>query len=118
MPLSERAQQLIPKARIISFADWPYQQAAIAIWQQADDQTRYLSDSDLDTLVNLEPDLLVSSQQARKLRDNATFIVDNARAMISGLEALKQYSLEYFSDSEKAAITPYFDHLITVMKKF
>ena len=39
-------------------------------------------------------------------------------AMISGLEALKQYSLEYFSDSEKNAITPYFDHLITVMKKF
>ena len=118
MPLSERAQQLIPKARIISFADWPYQQAAIAIWQQADDQTRYLSDSDLDTIVNLEPDLLVSSQQARKLRDNATFIVDNAPAMISGLEALKQYSLEYFGDSEKNAITPYFDHLITVMKKF
>ena len=49
MPLSERAQQLIPKARVISFADWPYQQAAIAIWQQADDQTRYLSDGDLDT---------------------------------------------------------------------
>lgn len=118
MPLSERAQQLIPKARIISFADWPYQQAAIAIWQQADDQTPYLSDSDLDTLVNLETNLLFSSQQARKLRDNATFIVDNAPAMISGLEALKQYSLEYFGDSEKNAITPYFDHLITVMKKF
>ncbi|MFM6408152.1 MAG: phycobilisome protein, partial [Microcystis sp.] len=92
MPLSESAQQLIPKARIISFADWPYQQAAIAIWQQADNHTRYLDDRDLDTIVNLEPDLLVSSQQARKLRDNATFIVDNARAMISGLEALKQYS--------------------------
>ncbi|GCL58766.1 phycobilisome protein [Microcystis aeruginosa] len=187
MPLSERAQQLIPKARIISFANWPYQQAAIAVWQQADDQTRYLDDSDLDTIVNLEPDLLVSSQQARKLRDNANSIVDNARqallsqfptilqpggdlhpphraeacwrdfwnflrcitygvagqqipytsaeglenmrllyqelqvplgAMISGLEALKQYSLDYFSDSEKTAIAPYFDHLITVMKKF
>jgi hypothetical protein len=39
-------------------------------------------------------------------------------AMISGLEALKQDSLEYFSNSEKTAITPYFDHLITVMKKF
>jgi hypothetical protein len=39
-------------------------------------------------------------------------------AMISGLEALKQYSLDYFSDSEKTAIAPYFDHLITVMKKF
>ncbi|TYT72544.1 phycobilisome protein [Microcystis aeruginosa] len=187
MPLSERAQQLIPKAKIISFANWPYQQAAIAIWQQADDQTRYLDDSDLDTIVNLEPDLLVSSQQARKLRDNANSIVDNARqallsqfptifqpggdlhpphraeacwrdfwnflrcitygvagqqipytsaeglenmrllyqelqvplgAMILGLEALKQYSLDYFSDSEKTAITPYFDHLIAVMKKF
>ena len=87
MPLSERAQQLIPKARIISFADWPYRQSAIAIWQQADDQTCYLSDRDLDTIVNLETNLLFSSQQARKLRDNATFIVDNDRAMISGLEA-------------------------------
>jgi hypothetical protein len=51
--------------------------------------TAYLSDSDLDTIVNLEPDLLVSSQQARKLRDNSNSIVDNDRAMISGLEALK-----------------------------
>jgi len=82
MPLSERAQQLIPKAKIISFANWPYQQAAIAIWQQADDQTRYLDDSDLDTIVNLEPDLLVYSQQARKLRDNANIIVDNARQTV------------------------------------
>ena len=56
MPLSERAQQLIPKARIISFADWPYQQEAIAIWQQADDQTPYLSDRDLDTISAIRGD--------------------------------------------------------------
>ena len=56
MPLSERAQQLIPKARIISFANWPYQQSAIAIWQQADDQTRYLSDRDLDTISTIRGD--------------------------------------------------------------
>ncbi|MFM7793452.1 MAG: phycobilisome protein, partial [Microcystis panniformis] len=56
------------------------------IWQKADDQTRYLDDSDLDTIVNLEPDLLVSSQQARKLRDNANSIVDNARQTV-----LKQF---------------------------
>jgi hypothetical protein len=56
MPLSERVQQLIPKARIISFADWPYQQAAIAIWQQADDQTPYLSDRDLDTISAIRGD--------------------------------------------------------------
>ncbi len=42
-----------------------------------------------DTIVNLEPDLLVYSQQARKLRDNSNSIVDNDRAIISGLEALK-----------------------------
>lgn len=187
MPLSERAQQLIPKARIMSFANWPYQQSAIAIWQQADDQTRYLTDADLEAIVNLEANLLIYGQQAQKLRDNANNIVDAARqsvlsqfptilqpggdlyppyraeacwrdfwnflrcitygiagqqipytsveglenmrllyqelqvpleAMIWGLEALKQYSLEYFSDPEKTAITPYFDHLITVMKKF
>ena len=45
-------------------------QTAIAIGQAADDQTPDLSDSDLDTIVNLEPDLLVSSQQAGKLRDD------------------------------------------------
>ena len=56
MPLSDRAQQLIPKAKIISFANWPYQQAAIAIWQQADDQTRYLSDRDLDTISTIRGD--------------------------------------------------------------
>ena len=115
-----RGELRSPKRYIIKaqVPNWPYQQAAIAIWQQADDQTPYLSDSDLDTLVNLETNLLFSSQQARKLRDNATFIVDNDRAMISGLEALKKYSLEYFSNSEKTAIATYFDHLITVMKKF
>lgn len=56
MPWSERAQQLIPKAKIISFASWPYQQAAIAIWQQADDQTRYLRDRDLDTISAIRGD--------------------------------------------------------------
>ncbi len=45
-------------------------QTAIAIRPAADDQTPYLSDSDLDTLVNLELDLLVSGEQAGKMRDD------------------------------------------------
>jgi allophycocyanin-B len=187
MPLSERAQQLIPKARIMSFANWPYNQSAIAIFQQADDETRYLTDNDLTNLVTLEPELLKYSQKNQKLRDNAINIIDSARqnvlsqfttitepggdlyppyraeacwrdfwnflrcitygiagqqipytsaeglenmrllyqelqvplaAMICGLEGLKQYGLENFNQPEKNKITPYFDHLITVMKKF
>jgi hypothetical protein len=187
MPLSERAQQLIPKAKIMSFANWPYNQSAIAIWQQADDETRYLTDEDFRRLVSLEANLLASGQKAQKLRDNAKKIVDAAHqsvlsqfptinepggdlyppyraeacwrdfwnflrcitygitgqqipytsaeglenmrllyqelqvpleAMIWGLEGLKKYGLECFSESEKAEITPYFDHLITVMQKF
>ena len=46
--LSERAKQLIPKARIVSFATWKnlYSDEVIAIFQQADNQSRYLTDED------------------------------------------------------------------------
>jgi hypothetical protein len=187
MPLSERAQQLIPKARIMSFANWPYPHSAIAIFQQADDETRYLTDADVNDLLNLAPNLLIPSQQAQKLRDQASAIVDSARqivltefptiadpggdlypsfraeacwrdfwnflrcitygiagqqipytsaeglenmrllyqelqvplaAMIVGLQGLKQYGLEYFSEVEVPQIAPYFDHLIAQMQKF
>jgi allophycocyanin-B len=82
MPLSERAQQLIPKARIMSFANWPYAQSAIAIFQQADDETRYLTDADLNYLKDLQSSLLISGQQSQKLRDNANDIINDARQIV------------------------------------
>jgi allophycocyanin-B len=47
--LSERAKQLIPKARIVSFANWQglYTDEVLQIFQQADDEGRYLTDEDL-----------------------------------------------------------------------
>ena len=59
MQLSERAKQLIPKARIVSFATWKnlYSDEVIAIFQEADNQSRYLTDEDLERIKNLEPNL-------------------------------------------------------------
>nr|CAO88476.1 unnamed protein product [Microcystis aeruginosa PCC 7806] len=53
-----RGELRSPKRYIIKaqVPNWPYQQAAIAIWQQADDQTRYLSGRDLDTISTIRGD--------------------------------------------------------------
>ena len=52
MQLSDRAKELIPKARIVSFDQWEaYLSAAIAQrFQDADDASRYLSDEDFVAL--------------------------------------------------------------------
>jgi hypothetical protein len=39
-------------------------------------------------------------------------------AMICGLENLKIYSLQLFTQPEQELITPYFDHLINQLKQF
>jgi allophycocyanin-B len=81
--LSERAKALIPKARIMSFAQWPQLEAgAIALLQQADDDKRYLSDEDLSLISQSAP---APEQEARlavvrQLREQAADIVDEARA--------------------------------------
>lgn len=81
MPLSERAQQLIPLARIVSFEGGKsrYNEEIIAIFQQADDEGRYLSDRDLEILKQKAPNLAESLEYARLIRDKAQIIVDNAR---------------------------------------
>lgn len=75
MQLTEKAKQLIPKARIVSFNAWKekYSPEVINVFQQADDEGRYLTDGDLEKISSNSIDY------ARVLRDRATEIVDLAR---------------------------------------
>ncbi len=80
--LSDKVKELILKARIVSFASWESSQPPeyIQIFQQADDEGRYLTDSDLEQIQSAFTDT------AKFLRDNAPEIVAEART-----EVLKQY---------------------------
>ncbi len=84
MQLSERAKQLIPQARIVSFATWKnlYSEEVIAIFQDADNQSRYLTDEDLERIKNLHPHLFSMLEKARLLRDQAPNIVADARKKV------------------------------------
>lgn len=78
--LSERAQQLIPKARIVSFAGWrDVDVDAIALLQAADDSKQYLTDADLAAFADIKPSTVRVIQQ---LRDQAADIVDEARGEV------------------------------------
>lgn len=81
--LSEKAQELIKKSRIVSFSSWRYHPlAVVAIFQQADDEDRYLTDEEMAQITEIAPSLQHSLEQARLLKDNATEIIDRARAEI------------------------------------
>jgi len=84
MQLSERAKQLIPQARIVSFATWKnlYSDEVIAIFQEADNQSRYLTDEDLERLKNLDPNLSLMLEKARLLREQAPNLVADARKKV------------------------------------
>ncbi|WP_017326208.1 hypothetical protein [Synechococcus sp. PCC 7336] len=83
--LSEAVRQLIAKARIVSFVTWQsaYPAEAIAIFQAADDEGRFLSDTDLDQIQAFSD--AFSSEAiatARLLREGAAEIVAEARAEV------------------------------------
>ena len=82
--LSERAKQLIPLARIVSFATWKslYSEEVSQIFQQADDQGRYLSDEDLEQIKGISLDASSSAERARLLREKASEIVAHAREQV------------------------------------
>ena len=82
--LSERAKQLIPKARIVSFNRWKslYSDQVLQIFQQADDQGRYLRDEDLANIKALCPEQSSGVEKARFLRDKADVIVNYAREQV------------------------------------
>ena len=81
--LSERAKELTPKARIISFATWQdkYSPEVIQALQAADDEGRYLTDGDLAQLA-AEAKPSPGIEAARFLRDSADEIVAEARAKV------------------------------------
>ncbi len=83
MQLSERAKQLIPKARIVSFAAWKNSHSAdaIALFQKADDEGRYLTDSDFAALPEISPSG-AGLEVAKRLRDRASDIVTEARERV------------------------------------
>jgi hypothetical protein len=84
MQLSERAKELIPKSRIVSFATWNdlFSDEIISIFQAADDQGRYLTDCDLERIKNLASDTSLMLEPARLLRDQAPNLVANAREKV------------------------------------
>ena len=92
--LSDRAKQLIPKARIVSFATWTdISPEAVALFQAADDSSQYLTDEALAIIAKsrLGVEKSVSTQEGpsspaidptsvvQQLRDQAPDIVDEAR---------------------------------------
>ncbi|NJK36769.1 MAG: phycobilisome protein [Oscillatoriales cyanobacterium RM2_1_1] len=90
--LTQRAQELIPKARIVSFTSWRdiYPDEIIDRFQQADDAGRYLSDEDLailtQTLVT-HPQLQQMTSETQigltaDLRDQVSEIVTEAREQV------------------------------------
>ncbi len=80
--LSEAVKELIAKSRIVSFASWEnsHSAEAIQLFQNADDEGRYLTDADLVRIGTLAPDNTEFINTAQFLRDNAAAIVAEARA--------------------------------------
>jgi hypothetical protein len=86
-PLNDSVKELIAKSRIVSFAEWgvQYTPVAIELFQTADDEGRFLANTDLDALCKVTPDSRITLM-ANILRDLAPDIVDEAR-----LEVLKTF---------------------------
>ncbi|MBI4783808.1 MAG: phycobilisome protein [Oscillatoriophycideae cyanobacterium NC_groundwater_1537_Pr4_S-0.65um_50_18] len=84
--LSEKALELIKKARIVSFSTWhtTYPPETIQRFQAADDAGRYLTDEDLEQIQAIAPDAnqLASLEVVRMLRDRVREIVDEARGQV------------------------------------
>ncbi len=82
--LSEKVKELIVKARIVSFATWDstHPPDAIAIFQNADDQRRYLNDEELSFLQTTVPSHSKYIPVIQMLRDRVTEIVDQARGHV------------------------------------
>lgn len=82
--LSDRARALIQQARIVSFESWQatHPPAAIAIFQAADDQDRYLTPADLQQLGALLPQFATAHLIAEQLHQQVNEIVNQARAQV------------------------------------
>ncbi|MGH1392814.1 MAG: phycobilisome protein [Trichormus sp.] len=82
--LSAAVRELIQKARIVSFTSWQstHPPQAIARFQAADDEGRYLTDEDLQQIEMLMPANKAFISVSQQLRDRVHEIVDEARNQV------------------------------------
>ena len=80
--LNDKVKELIKKSRIVSFEDWQYPKEAVAIFQQADDAGKYLTDDEIEKLKTLVPSLTEGLKRGKVLRDNVSGIVSQSRAVV------------------------------------
>ncbi len=81
--LSDKVKELIKKSRIVSFDSWQdYPAQVVEIFQQADDEGRYLTDEDIEQVQKVLPNLSASLAQGKLLRDNVEEIVSQARGVV------------------------------------
>lgn len=80
--LSDKVKELIAKSRIVSFNWQDYPESVVEILQQADDESRYLTDEDLAQIQAIAPELTQNLAQGKVLRDRAMEIVSDARAVV------------------------------------
>ena len=79
---SDKVKELIEKSRIVSFNWQNYPQSVIDIFQQADDEKRYLTDEDIANIKTAMPSLAKGLAWGKLLRDNVTEIVSSAREVV------------------------------------
>ena len=84
MELSEQVKDLIKKARIVDFSSWrpSHPPESIDRFQKADDDRRYLTDEDFESITQLAPKMTSHVMIARLLRDQSAEIVDEARVQL------------------------------------
>ena len=80
--LSDKVKELIKKSRIVSFGDWQYPEDAIAIFQQADDAGKYLTDEEIEKLKAFVPSLSEGLERGKVLRDNVSEIISKSRGVV------------------------------------
>jgi Phycobilisome protein len=82
--LSDKVRELIKKSRIVSFVNLQdaYPIEVIQCLQAADDQSRYLTDADLQQMQGLAPAIAKFIPVVQLLRDRVNEIIDEARAEV------------------------------------
>ncbi len=82
--LSDKVRELIKKSRIVSFVNLQnvYPIEVVQCLQAADDQSRYLTDADLQQMQELAPAIAKFIPVVRLLRNRVNDIIDEARAEV------------------------------------
>lgn len=111
--LSDRAKDLIPKARIVSFARWSgYTPELIARFQAADDAGRYLENDDFEAIAH-QHGATTSLQVAQQLRDTAKPLVSQAREdVLRQFPGITEPGGELFPDARAQACWRDFWHFL------